>query len=439
VVITQQVDDAADIEYDGAFPAPLGFPVTTAYWIWPNADTAPQGKGFFHRDFELPTELLLTFTATADNYYTVYLDGTPIFGEAEDTACWREYKTVQFVVTAGWHNVAALVRNTAPEGGGANPAGFLCALYTVDGNGEPDTVYVQTDAEEISGDWKTLWVPEGGQDPGWTAGEIIIDMLEEAVARGVLTPVTVDFTATTDSEGNPWPVIPAFAVDVGSSVLSALADLARLGHIDWRMKPGAPVLQMFVHGLAGAASPATYAYGSNIASMSFEQASAVKNRILVKWSGGYFQVDDLASQAALGAVLETTMSIDAATQDEALRRAEEALADLSSEVRACVLTIELGDDISAMNPNDMPYFSFGVIDTITAPNEAATPTVSPVESITVNGGDNGDPEITLELNRRMRIPERAELELLYSIGSGIRGQVESSDPLIRIRSVSERN
>lgn len=93
-------------------------------------------------------------------------------------------------------------------------------------------------------------------------------------------------------------------------------------------------------------------------------------------------------------------------------------------------------DIEPQNDTDRPYLSYGVRDTVTAPDSAGNPTVYPVISISVTQDDEGDPDITLELNRRARIVERDEFQLLQQLGSGIQGSLESSDQLVSIRAIS---
>jgi hypothetical protein len=77
-----------------------------------------------------------------------------------------------------------------------------------------------------------------------------------------------------------------------------------------------------------------------------------------------------------------------------------------------------------------------VRDTVVAPYTNLTPTVLPVVSISAFHDEEGNPNISLELNRRARIVERDELDLLRQLGSGIRGTLESSDSLVTIRAVS---
>src|SRR5690606_33451471 len=52
--------------------------------------------------------------------------------------------------------------------------------------------------------WKVLPYPE--EPPGWTIGDIILTLMQEAIDRGVtsLSMLTPTFTGSVDSNGDPW-------------------------------------------------------------------------------------------------------------------------------------------------------------------------------------------------------------------------------------------
>jgi hypothetical protein len=423
VEVVTIVEDGPDTTQTSSAPAPLGYPVTTANWIWPTADTTIVGKAYMRRMFGIgPGPRQVSITATADNYYTLYLNGTPIFGEIEDSGGWREFKTISLVLPAGLHTLAAVVENI-PWDAGPNPAGFLAAVYEVDGDGQASTVWCQTDEF-----WTGIAYP--AQTPGFTPGEIIFNMVYSAQLRGQLLDFSFDFNAGYDSAGQPWPYVPGIAFNVGDHILDALNELHRQHWVDYRFKPGSRTLQMFNPDSGRVASGAVFTNAVDIRSLNIEEAEAPCNRLLVKWSRGYLPLNDAASQAAFGKIFEETLVVDTDDASEATRRGEAEFAARADPKAAAILSIE------PMVVADRPYSSFGVRDTVVAPYTNLTPTVLPVVSISAFHDEEGNPNISLELNRRARIVERDELDLLRQLGSGIRGTLESSDSLVTIRAVS---
>lgn len=423
VEVVTVVEDGEDTVETTIAPAPLGFPVETANWIWPTLDTTMVGKAYMRKIFGIgPGPRLVNITATGDNFYTLYLNGTPIFGEVDDSGCWREFKTFQIVLPAGYHTLAAVVENI-PWDAGPNPAGFIAAVYETDADGQATTVWCQTDEF-----W--LGVAYPNQTPGFTPAEIIFNMVFSAQVRGQLTDFDFDFNASFDSAGNPWPYIPGISFNVGDKILNALTELHRQHWCDWRFKPGSRTLQMFNPDSGRVASGAVFTNSQDIRSLNLEEAEAPCNRLLVKWTRGYTPMDDTASQTAFSKIFEETLVVDTDDESEAIRRGEAEFAARADPKPAAIL------DIEPLVVADRPYTSFGVRDTVMAPYTNLVPAILPVMSISVFHDDEGNPSISLELQRRARIVEREELELLRQLGSGISGTLESSDSLTTVRAVS---
>lgn len=422
VIITTEVDDGPDIEEYAVFPAPLGFPVPSAQWIWGHPDTSITGRCYFRRAIYISAPGAVQIFVTADNFYTLYLNGTPILGENEDSACWRGYRQLELTLPEGVHVFAAVVENLPWYPEFPNPAGFLFAMIPAGEDGGPEDVIVRSDNT-----WLCLAYPPS--TPGWTVGEILGYAIAEPTLRGAIPYVSYDFTTETDSAGNPWPIVPGFSVPVGSTLLGLLNALTEEGWIDWRMKPGTPVLQAWNRDTARAAGP-TFTKGANILDLQWDKSSKIVNALLVKWDGGYFRLDDAASQAIYD-VIEGTFTVRTGQYEEALRRAQQALAYAADDEASGVATILPASDAHR------PYIAFGPRDTITLPGPTGTPAAYPVRSISVGIDNEGTAEVVLEVNRRLRVWEREVPELIASLGSGVKGQVQASDPLVSIRPMAE--
>lgn len=398
---------------DGAtVPAPFGWPelATVSKWIWATNPTTPVGSCYFRQSFTLASETTVTIIATADNLWTLYLDGVSILGDNANLSAWREHRRAQVTLAAGVHWLAAVVNNPS-----SSPAGFLCSVYVEDPDPEVDpTVLLVSD-----GSWASLAYP--AVEPGYTPGAVMLVLIAEAQARGQLTDVTVDFTAVNDSAGVPWQTMPEMAVPVGASLLDVLGLLVSGGWCDWWVAPGMPRLSMWAFDGRGSTTSVEMAELVNISDLNHGQAQSIINRLLVKYPGGMFTVNDTASQTAHG-VLEAFLTLDVADVVEATRLANRALVEAVAAQPAITLVLEPAGD-------DLPYVDWQPGDRVTAPSPAGDPTVYRALSITINVDDMGDVEIGVELNRRTISIEETRTALLRSLGSGVVGDGSGSKPV----------
>lgn len=103
------------------------FPDSTAYWIWKTAaaaSSAPVEKFRAKRVFNLDYSTTVTIKATADNYFTLYVDGNAVGGGGD----W----TRTYIFTASLSPGKHVIEFEAGNSGG--PAGLICSVY--DGSGK---------------------------------------------------------------------------------------------------------------------------------------------------------------------------------------------------------------------------------------------------------------------------------------------------------------
>lgn len=403
--------------------APLGWMVPTAYWIWGTADTLQVGFCYFRGSFTLTSPVTVMIAATADNLWTLYLDGNPIMGETGAETNWQERKEVRLDLPAGTYYLAAAVENVAwPGPAEFNPAGFLCAVYTV--NTEDDTL--QTTIYVTDSSWTVLAYP--AIEPGWTPGQILIDAIGEAQSRGSLTDFTIGFSAFADSTGSPWigsggvvgSYVPGFSMPIGASILDMLNSLMDQGWLDYRMLPGGKVLQCFSQGngnvntgidIQQTGDVAT----QNVVSVNYDPQGPPVTRLLVKWSEGFFELNDAGMQATYGDY-EGYLTIDAPSEVEARRQAQRMFDDMIRPQTAIVIEIDPAAVI------DRPYISYAVGDQLTIPDEdGVTPVDRKLLSITVDETDMGRPAIALEFGARVLQREREQFKLIQLLGRGVAG------------------
>jgi len=406
-------------------PAPLGWLVPDAIWIWGQSDTLPTGFNYFRGSFELTTETKLVIGATADNYWTLYLDGVPILGDQGDVSGWLQHKRVELQLAAGTYYLAAVVENIPLEGLAPenNPAGFLCAVYTVDADDKLlTTIYTS------SGSWIALPYPTPA--PGWTPGQIMLDAIAEVQARGGLVGFTCDFTGTLDSGGDPWvgsggagSFVPGYATPIGSTVLDVLNDLFDLGWIDWRYDAASDRLQMWSKGTGSVHT--TIEFGltgdvdtQNLVTLEYSPHHPVTTSMFVKWTNGFLQVDN-PTAAGLYGRSEAFLTVDAETETEAIRQANLALDDVDNLEYAIVAHVD------PIDPGvDEPYLNFKPGDYVTTNNQYSIPTSMKVFSISVAGDDMGLATIVLEINNRLKLPDQDVFDITQALGRGVVGSTK---------------
>jgi hypothetical protein len=398
-------------------PAPDGFPDPDAAWVWPTVNSSIVGRCYFRRSFTLTEQTLVVIAASADNYYTVFLDGVPIFGEAENEQCWAEYKQIEITLQAGTYHLAAVVENIPWPPQYLNPAGFICTVFQAAANLELIRPIMRTEATG----WTALAYPT--LEPGWTPGQIVRKCVDEAQARDVVLPLTLGFSAFSDSAGNgwasndteAWTFVPAFSIQVGATVLDVLDALVGENWIDYRMRPGTMTLDVWNANQGGVTTSVAFQENVNIRELRFEPTDSKVNRVIIKFPGGYVTVQNNADVAANGA-FEAFLTVDSADIADARRKGRNVLNELLDPQSAIVV------DYEPVTVASRPYTGFRVGDRVTCPNKDGTPTSYRVISIEVVQDEMGDPTYRIELNRRSRFLEREDYELLQTIGRGLVGE-----------------
>jgi hypothetical protein len=399
-----------------ALPSVPGADYVPVYWIWPTGEEESSGWAFFRNTFTISTEGVYNFAITADNFFTLFLEGVPILGENVDHWIWRGWKEVPVHLPVGTYDIAVVVENFG-TGGPTNPAGLIMTVHTVDGNQLPDTVQLVTDDSWDCFHSETVW-------PGWTPGQIVDKLLDEAVARGALTPLgTPTFAATTDSASNAWAdvqdgsqYVPAFACDIGSTIMAALGKLKEEGHIDWHMNPDF-TLDVWTPDSLGTDSGVDLVAGTNLRSLVRGATTIYANALLVQYELGYVWVladgtdgmpDEIGDR---GDRIEDIYASEAATEDEAIRQGQvELLNRIATGFPAIIAEVE------PVSASDAPYEGFVLGELVTIPAVGGGTENVEVLSISLATDDEGYAKWTVELNRRWRSVVRQNYELLRDIG-----------------------
>lgn len=362
---------------------PKDWPDPTADWIW---DTSPETTDtdlkvvYFRSDFTLAADSPVCIYATADNFFDLYLNGQLIISsDITDTLTWRRTSKYTANLPAGTYTLAARVQNAAKAWSTqANPAAFLCTVAETTSVGVLTTVVRRTDT--------TNWLcrPEGSTPPGWAAAQILKTFVEEAQARtvGSLTPVTFDFTATNDTDGNAWTDVAdrSFAVGTtkGLDLVQQLTELA----IDVQMGPDL-VLHAWKHrgtDKSTGAGQVVLRPALNLKQLQLATQLGITTSLLVRTPSGWIEL--ASSNVVTDGRYEDCLSLGNAGSDvQATAQATAAFDDISEPVTtftaACIPVA-----------GATPYVDFDNGDTVLAPDGAGGSVALRVMGLTVTEDSN---------------------------------------------------
>lgn len=235
------------------WPAPSALKISQVY----DADTnAPAGFNWFRKTITIPSDDLYRIHFSADDTVTMWIDGVLVVSHTDIIG--KTSQSVDIRLTAGDHLFAVEVENYT--GGLINFIWFMFGLYALEQDGTLGTLLAVSDAT-----WKAYGF---GPPPGFTPGNVLTILSDEADARGVTLPA-LDFDADVDTDGTPWPVSPDIAFRVGLKGLAALLQLAET-YADLAMDPETLTLRAWAKGAKGAASAVVFDPDSNVLEMSHE-------------------------------------------------------------------------------------------------------------------------------------------------------------------------
>lgn len=232
--------------HGGGWPhQPMGedFTLTTgAYMIWSPQGTdtiAPVGQVPFIRDVFITSPGRHALEVIIDNLGWVRVDTQHLANVDVRDGFTRATFIVIDDLSAGWHRFAFYARNVG-DGANQGPGAVAFNLHKVDQQNKPTALVAKSDDATVMLDYPTLL-------PGWTLGQVMLLLLEEAWGRGLLPTIEPDFTATTDSAGRPWPVIrDGISTKTGTGYATFLDECVGKGLLDWwHVAPNGRTFSMF--------------------------------------------------------------------------------------------------------------------------------------------------------------------------------------------------
>jgi len=235
---------------------PDGWPssATSAWWIWASSGTqewAPTGTCYFRRTFTVPVGVSrLRIYVGADDAMSGFLEGAKFASLDNDARDPHSLQTFDVDVSAGDRTLAFEATNepddpTVPPMT-HNPAGLRVAVFALDNTGVESSLLLTTDST-----WKIVEYPPF--PPGMTPGQVLRIVVAEAQARGSIPEVTLAFSDSADSAGEPWPNVADIATKVGTDLLTFFKEIVTT-YIDMWMDPSGFVLYAWNTGGRGNAS-----------------------------------------------------------------------------------------------------------------------------------------------------------------------------------------
>lgn len=340
--------------------APEGWPddAKNAWWVWNRANNsannpAPVGTAYFRYPFTVSTSTgkkRYKLAIAVDDSCTIWLDGQNI-GTASGAGDMSEF---EFVLNPGTHVIALEAKNDG------NIAGILMALYrssTSGDNGKYTKIWMSGDAGMTYFNKSTV--------PGWTVGQIIRVILEEAEARGVLFPkyITPTFTDLLDSDGNPWLEPIPWEWNIGTSYYEIIESLEEVQCEIW-IDPENYQLNVYVNkgrDLQQGNDAVQVRAARNISQAVRESNLSIKNSVLINAAGLWAEETHEESITKYGRIegyLQTELAAD--TSRAVAKAVLDVLTDttrslsieiIPSEFAVPFLDFVPGDWISVTDPN----------------------------------------------------------------------------------------
>lgn len=200
-----------------------------------------------------------------------------------------------------------------------------------------------------------------------TMGSVMIDLIDEAIARGAITNVTYDFSDTLDSDGAAWTDDNPIELAVGMKLLEVLRKFAGYG-IDFDItleSDGTFTLHAYVEKGDDLSETVYFRVGQNCLELARqEQGAGIRNALNVKYPEGFLHLTDAASIAAYRR-RELLQREEAAGSPQAAQTFGQAKLELSKDPKAS-LNVKITDQV-----NPMIYEDYNLGDTVVLDREGA--------------------------------------------------------------------
>lgn len=167
--------------------------------------------------------------------------------------------------------------------------------------------------------WKVNPYPD--PSPGWTPGEVMLTLINEAVTRGVrsLGFLTPTFTTDVDSDGTAWPRSLDWQFSLGTEYFEVISRLEELVCDVW-IDPSNLEMNMYIERgthrdvQSAAVQPVKFEIGHNVLKAEEKETSDIKNTVLMETADGWeLQADGLTDSISKYGRIEGFISTGASS------------------------------------------------------------------------------------------------------------------------------
>ena len=393
-----------------------------AQWIWVAAYTspAPFDPCYFRHTVNITTAGTHAVYSAVDDYFELYVDGQKLASSDPKTSSHYEASRIEVQLSTGNHVIAYMAKNT--EGLAFNgPAALAMALVRVAADKSETLI-----SRSGTGTWKCMAYPAVA--PGWSIGEILITLMNEANARGVVFPalLTKTFTTTTDSNGTAWADKLEWSFGIGESLASVIKKFEEM--VDIWIDPA--TLQLHVAQVRGKnktvanhsgafSQPISLLPGKHLIEARTQSRGKIKNAMSILTTEGWIEQNDASLPGSPFGRLEASIDTGA-TPDFAKKIATSIFAQRAIE--------EEGASYDLITQQYTPGVNLFVGDWILAPNALGLQVARRVMSIAVNRDSAGRPKYTIEFDTIFRSNEQALTNIVEKLGGGGVGGGSSNVP-----------
>jgi len=403
----QAVHDAGQVHVTpDKIPQPTDWPdwASNAHWLWgvdqPGGATPNLTTTYFRREFTIAEGAGGNYRlyCAGDDSISAWLDGeqlvsnNPATGAADNQGAFQTSTKVDFTLSEGPHVMAFSTENLY-----FGPAGTLAAVCQVTTNADGSSSEVPLWVSDMNTNWKCLYNPS--KVPGWSAGEIILTLFNEAKDRGVANfdVMTPTWTASHDSIGNAWTDTYDWSFPIGNTYYSVIQQLEELvcnltidpDTYDVNLVPNIGVdrttYRYDVDGVTVLQSPVIFRRGKNLTSAETEGTAKLVNSLMIKTDNGWLESDvtndpSLTKYGKKEATLNTGASPDISN-------------DLAQVIFQHKADPEEGATYEFIpTPGATPFTDFGVGDWVLAPKdteELVSRRVMSISATRLNAGKVG--------------------------------------------------
>lgn len=389
------------VNYNAAYPTNLkrkkqdtSLEKYNPQWIAPDPgpnEHAPGGTiAYFRAHVTIPDgeDGDYALLVTADDYLELYVDGEQVYQSDRQTFyAWRTVQNQTVKLAAGDHLIAASVENR-PSASVGNVLAFVLVLIQLDGDGE-------TVGDPVLKTNETDWLCTTAE-VGWHRGQVLHRCILEAQDRGILTSLTMGFTASVDSNGDPWADDRGqYSIPISTVSLTGVVAQLTESDMDVWLDPATMTLHAYNRqGSNVSASEALTVGSGNVKSFQSTKTVARHTRAYTQLADGTWVTTDNAAGEAASGLIEVGLQLGSATNAGTAR----ALASAELARSSKPVIAPTAETSSLLGPVAGEDYHLG--DTITGPNQRGTGT-SKVRVLAIMHDRSGDaprdwPEFVLD-------------------------------------------